>query len=49
VKEISLSNPKIGWNLAIIWKQEDHMSQVAREFIRFAKERLSENNHKEDH
>ena len=49
VKEISLSNPKIGWNLAIIWKQEDHMSQVAREFIRFAKERLSQNNHKEDH
>jgi len=41
VKEISLSNPKIGWNLAIIWKQEEHMSQVAREFIRFAKERLS--------
>lgn len=48
VKEISLSNPKIGWNLAIIWKQEDHMSQVAKEFIRFAKERLSQNNHKED-
>ena len=48
VKEISLSNPKIGWNLAIIWKQEELMSQVAREFIRFAKERLSPNNNKKD-
>lgn len=48
VKAVSLSNPKIDWDLAIIWKKEAQLSQVAKEFIRFAKERLLQKNNKQN-
>lgn len=38
---ISVSNPTIEWNLAMIWKKDAYLSQVAKEFIRFAKVKLS--------
>lgn len=40
VKAISLSNPTIDWDLAIIWKRDENISEVAKEFIRFAREKL---------
>ena len=38
---ISVTNPTIEWNLAMIWKKDAYLSQVAKEFIRFAKVKLS--------
>jgi DNA-binding transcriptional LysR family regulator len=40
VQAISLTRPSIDWNLAMIWKKEERPSQVVKEFIRFAKEKL---------
>ncbi|MGP7818837.1 LysR family transcriptional regulator [Niallia sp. 01092] len=40
VRAINLSNPKIDWNLSIIWKNGEQLSKVSKEFIRFFKERL---------
>lgn len=40
---ISLFNPTIDWDLAIIWKREENISEVAKEFIRFAREELLQN------
>jgi DNA-binding transcriptional LysR family regulator len=38
---IPVTNPTIEWNLAMIWKKDAYLSQVAKEFIRFAKVKLS--------
>jgi DNA-binding transcriptional LysR family regulator len=38
---ITVTNPTIEWNLAMIWRKDANLSQVAKEFIRFAKEKLS--------
>ncbi|SEU05047.1 DNA-binding transcriptional regulator, LysR family [Salinibacillus kushneri] len=40
LQTITISNPKIEWNLALIWKKDAYLSQVAKEFIRFAKLKL---------
>ncbi|MFT8323457.1 MAG: LysR family transcriptional regulator [Bacillus sp. (in: firmicutes)] len=40
VRAIDLSNPKINWNLSIVWKNDKQLSKVSREFIRFSKEKL---------
>lgn len=32
--------PAIKWNLAIVWKKDAYLSEVAKEFIRFAKMKL---------
>ncbi|SDI08956.1 DNA-binding transcriptional regulator, LysR family [Alteribacillus persepolensis] len=46
LQTITIANPKIEWNLALIWKKDAYLSQVAKEFIRFAKLKLvKENNH----
>lgn len=37
---LSLTNPSIEWNMALIWKKAASLSQVAKEFIRFAKAEL---------
>jgi DNA-binding transcriptional LysR family regulator len=42
IKTISINNPEIQWSLAMIWKKDAHLSQVDKEFIRFAKMKLSE-------
>lgn len=42
VKAIHVSNPTIDWSLAVIWKKDTHLSRVKQEFIRFAKEKLSQ-------
>lgn len=41
---INVTNPTIEWNLAMIWKKDTNLSQVAKEFIRFAKIKLSTTN-----
>lgn len=41
---ITVTNPSIEWNLALIWKKDASLSQVAKEFIRFAKIKLSKAN-----
>ncbi|WP_445489174.1 LysR family transcriptional regulator [Niallia sp. 03133] len=43
VRAINLSNPKIDWNLSVIWKNSERLSKVSKEFIRFAKEKLLKN------
>lgn len=40
VHTIAVENPTIEWNLAMIWKKDAHLSQINKEFIRFAKEKL---------
>ncbi|MEH7414037.1 LysR family transcriptional regulator [Neobacillus drentensis] len=42
IQTISITNPTIRWSLALIWKTDAYMSQVEKEFIRFAKVKLSE-------
>jgi len=39
---VAITNPAIQWSLALIWKADAYMSQVEKEFIRFAKVKLSE-------
>ncbi|WP_234998623.1 LysR family transcriptional regulator [Salirhabdus sp. Marseille-P4669] len=39
---ITIENPVIEWNLALIWKKDNYLSQISQEFIRFAKVKLSE-------
>lgn len=41
VQTIAVTNPVIEWNLAIIWKREEHLSQMNKEFISFARDNLS--------
>jgi DNA-binding transcriptional LysR family regulator len=41
---ITVTSPSIEWNLALIWKKDASLSQVAKEFIRFAKIKLSKAN-----
>ncbi|MFU0789582.1 LysR family transcriptional regulator [Virgibacillus proomii] len=40
VTSISVANPTIKWELALIWKKDGHLSSVMQEFVRFAKETL---------
>lgn len=47
-RTITVTNPTIEWNLAMIWKKDAYLSQVAKEFIRFAKVKLSTANHNHD-
>jgi DNA-binding transcriptional LysR family regulator len=42
IQTISITNPTIQWSLALIWKTDAYMSQVEKEFIRFAKVKLSD-------
>ena len=42
IHTIAITNPAIQWSLALIWKADAYMSQVEKEFIRFAKVKLSE-------
>jgi DNA-binding transcriptional LysR family regulator len=39
---VAVTDPTIEWNLAMIWKKDANLSQVAKEFIRFAKVKLAE-------
>ncbi|MFC0416704.1 LysR family transcriptional regulator [Cytobacillus solani] len=41
VQTIAVTNPVIEWNLAIIWKTDEYLSQINKEFIHFAKDKLS--------
>lgn len=43
-KTIPVTNPVIEWNLALIWKKDEHLSKVAKEFIRFARVKLAKEN-----
>ncbi|MTW86140.1 LysR family transcriptional regulator [Virgibacillus dakarensis] len=43
VQTIAVANPIIEWNLAIIWKKDEYLSQINKEFIRFAKKKLIQN------
>lgn len=47
VQAVSLSRPKIDWGLSIIWKKEEKLPQIVKEFVRFAKEKLSQANEAE--
>lgn len=47
-KTITVTNPEIEWNLAMIWRKDASLSQIAQEFIRFAKEKLSTANPGQD-
>ncbi|WP_249315419.1 LysR family transcriptional regulator [Bacillus sp. FJAT-49711] len=38
---ITITNPTIEWNLALIWKKDTYLSQIAKEFIHFAKSKLT--------
>ncbi|WP_233711189.1 LysR family transcriptional regulator [Lederbergia citrisecunda] len=38
---ITIANPTIEWNLALVWKKDAYLSQIAKEFIRFAKSKLT--------
>lgn len=40
-RTLSITDPAIEWNLAMIWKKDARLSQLAKEFIHFAKEKLS--------
>ncbi|WP_026695877.1 LysR family transcriptional regulator [Peribacillus kribbensis] len=42
LQSIPVISPEIEWNLAIIWKKDAYLSQVSKEFIRFARMILSE-------
>ncbi|WP_313799978.1 LysR family transcriptional regulator [Cytobacillus sp.] len=41
VQTIAVTNPVIEWNLAIIWKRDEYLSQMNKEFISFARDKLS--------
>lgn len=41
VRSLRVVDPLIDWNLAIIWKSDGFLPQLNKEFIRFAKERLT--------
>jgi DNA-binding transcriptional LysR family regulator len=41
VRTIKVTNPSIGWNLAIIWNKEQYLSYAAKEWLRFTKDQLS--------
>ncbi|MGN7399191.1 LysR family transcriptional regulator [Cytobacillus praedii] len=41
VQTIAVTNPVIEWNLAIIWKSDEYLSQMNKEFISFARDKLS--------
>lgn len=43
-KTIPVTNPVIEWNLALIWKKDEHLSKVTKEFIRFARVKLAKEN-----
>jgi hypothetical protein len=45
---ITVTNPDIEWNLAMIWRKDANLSQIAKEFIRFAKIKLSTANPGQD-
>jgi Transcriptional regulator len=47
-KTITVTNPEIEWNLAMIWRKDASLSQIAQEFVRFAKEKLSTANPGQD-
>lgn len=47
-KTIAVTNPEIEWNLAMIWRKDASLSQIAQEFVRFAKEKLSTTNPGQD-
>lgn len=47
-KTIAVTNPEIEWNLAMIWRKDASLSQIAQEFVRFAKEKLSTANPGQD-
>lgn len=40
IHTLTVTNPAIEWNLAMIWKKDEYLSQFAKEFIRFAKKKL---------
>ncbi len=40
VKAITVENPTVVWDLALIWKRNRQLPEVMKEFIRFAKEKL---------
>ncbi|MGY0693901.1 LysR family transcriptional regulator [Virgibacillus sp. FSP13] len=42
VQTVVVTNPEIEWSLAIIWKTDAYLSQINKEFIRFAKEKLTQ-------
>ncbi|MCR2823644.1 LysR family transcriptional regulator [Lederbergia panacisoli] len=44
---ITITNPTIEWNLALIWNKDTYLSQIAKEFIRFAKLKLTKLNDKQ--
>ncbi|MEW9674856.1 LysR family transcriptional regulator [Lentibacillus sp. L22] len=41
IQTIPVTDPTIDWNLAIIWKGDNYLPQINKEFIRFAKEKLT--------
>lgn len=40
IKTIPIVHPTIEWNLALIWKKDDYLSPLTKEFIQFAKTKL---------
>jgi DNA-binding transcriptional LysR family regulator len=44
IHTLTITNPEIEWNLAMIWKRDQNISLVAKEFIRFAKLKLNDHN-----
>ncbi|WP_047986487.1 LysR family transcriptional regulator [Ornithinibacillus californiensis] len=44
IHTLTITNPEIEWNLAMIWKRDENISLVAKEFIRFAKLKLNDQN-----
>jgi len=41
IQTVNITNPTIEWNLAMVWKRDEFLSQVTKEFIRFAKAKLT--------
>lgn len=41
VKAISIKNPSIRWELAIIWNKNQYLSYAAKEWLQFTKKHLS--------
>lgn len=48
VQAISVSDPTIDWVLAVIWKKDNHLTHMKKEFIRFAEEKLAQTGKQND-
>ncbi|MBM7649622.1 DNA-binding transcriptional LysR family regulator [Bacillus ectoiniformans] len=46
VRAISVINPSINWDLAIIWRKDQYLSIAAKEWLRFTKNQLGYNDSK---